>query len=323
MKKKLKVAVLYGGVSSERKISLQTGKMIAKNLDRNKYKVSLFDAKTDLYRLFKKCQRKDIDVVFIALHGLYGEDGTVQGMLELLDIPYTGSGVLASALGMNKLMSKKIYQKSGIPVPKYLVFQKKKWEKDKKSVYSNIKQKINFPCIVKPSTCGSSVGVGKALNKKELEMYLNQAFLYDNIVLVEEFISGREITGGVLGNDKLLALPIVELIPSVEFFTYKAKYTPGITQEIVPARVSEKLTKKAQKLAKACHKALGCSGMSRTDMIITRKALKNSETIRVLETNTIPGMTKNSLFPKAAADYGIGFPELLDRIINLAIDKYR
>jgi len=262
-----------------------------------------------------------IDVVFIALHGPYGEDGTVQGLLELMDIAYTGSDVLSSALAMNKAMCKEVYIYNGIKVPDFIACNYHEWDKDKDRIILEAKKKLDYPCVVKPSSLGSSVGTCIVKNQEDLLDKVSKAFEYDNIVLIEKYLKGTEITcavlGGISGEDPV-ALPLTEIIPpdNVDFFDYDVKYD-GSTQEITPARISEELTLKAQNLGVKSHKVLGCGGMSRTDMII------QGEDLYVLETNTIPGMTLNSLYPQAAKAAGIAFPELLDRLIELALDAHK
>ena len=306
--KKLTVALLSGGISSEREVSLHGGDQIYEALDKEKYNVIRYDPKFDLSRLVSDASA--IDVAFVNLHGPFGEDGTVQGFLDLLGIPYQGSGVLGSSLAMNKIASKQLYEKSGLPLPPSMVV-KRGDAVDAEAC----EQKFGIPLVVKPAASGSSVGVTIVRSKDALEGALEAAFAQDDTILIEMYINGTEITGGVLGNDDLTALPIIEIIPdeSCGFFDYTAKYTPGVTREICPARIDEELTAKAQSYAKIAHRTLFCKGYSRTDMI-----LKDRE-IFVLETNTIPGMTATSLLPQAAQTAGISFSELLDKLIELGM----
>jgi D-alanine-D-alanine ligase len=281
--------------------------MIAKNLDKKKYQVFLFDPAKDLMRLANSLKKKKIDVVFPALHGTYGEDGTIQGMLELFKIPYVFSGVLASALAMDKDMAKKIFKKEKIPVPKHFIFTKNN--------HISLK-KVKFPCVVKPILQGSSVGVTIVTAPSLLKKALKKALEFGPKAMIEDFIEGREVTAAVLGNSNPKTLPLIEIKPKIShFFDYKAKYEIGGSEEICPAKINSVLTKKIQELAIKAHKALGCRGVSRTDLI-----LHGSQPF-VLEINTIPGMTKTSLVPQAAAEAGIDFPELLDRLIELAQGK--
>ena len=306
---KLTIALLAGGISSERDVSLASGKQVYEALDRDKYTVIRYDPKTDLPRLIQDAPK--IDAALIILHGPYGEDGTVQGLLDLLDIPYQGSGVLGSAIGMNKLVSKKLYEKAGLPVSPYLTFKAIDVIQTRAVV-----DQLGMPLVIKPVTSGSSIGLSIVKSEDALNAALDKAFAEDHEVLIEAYIKGIELTGGVIGNEELLALPIVEIIPgeAFEFFDYAAKYTPGATQEVCPARIGDAMTAKAQTYAKTAHKALFCKGYSRTDMI-----LRDGE-IYILETNTIPGMTPTSLLPQAAKAAGISFSRLLDRLIELALE---
>ena len=307
---KLRVALLSGGRSAEREVSVHSANKVYETLDKAKYDIRRYDPRDDLAKLL--ADAREIDVALIILHGRLGEDGTIQGMLELLDIPYHGSGVLGSALGMNKIIAKRLYEHAGLPVARWLVL-----EGDEPDPVSLVEKTFGFPAVVKPEQEGSTIGITIVRTPDELGPALELARRYDRLVLVEEFLKGVEITGAVLGNRKPQALPLVEIIPGDKygFFTYEAKYTPGATREICPARLSEALTRKAQDYAVRAHKALKCRGYSRTDMI----ACDNE--VYILETNTIPGMTATSLFPQAAAAAGIGFSELLDRLIELALEK--
>jgi len=307
--KKLTVALLSGGISSEREVSINSGNQVFEALDKGKYEIIRYDTKTDIDRLVADAPK--IDVALIILHGLYGEDGTVQGMLDLLNIPYQGSGVLGSAIAMNKVISKQLFQKHGLPIPEYIIAKKGDTIDP-----ANCRKQIGLPMVVKPAEGGSSVGMSIVKTEDTLKNALKKAFEYDETVLIESYIKGIEITGGVIGNKDLQALPIIEIIPDEkhDFFDYEAKYTAGITQEICPARIDDSLTVQAQAYSKMAHQALSCKGYSRTDMI-----LKDND-IYVLETNTIPGMTPTSLLPQAAEASGLNFSQLLDRLIELGIE---
>lgn len=340
--RKIKVAVLMGGKTPEHEISLITGREVVRNLNKSKYKVlpvvisrtgerwqslaprkllslpnplSMKGTKKDFVsRKEKQIQgvnqlsQDKLDVVFIAMHGPYGEDGTIQGMLELAGIPYTGPGVLASALGMDKIMFKKVLQSQKIPVPKFVVFEK--GESFKRKVIGKP------PYFIKPHNQGSSVGASIAKTKKSLRKALNLAFKYSDLALVEEYIKGIEVTCGVIGNKNPKPLPLVEIVPKKsEFFDYESKYTESGAEEIVPARISARLTKKVQKMALDVYKVIGCRGFSRVDFI-----LRDGEKPIVLEINTIPGLTPMSLVPKAAKAAGISYSQLLDKIISYALN---
>ena len=307
-----------GGISNERAVSLSTGRTVAKYLDSAKFSFRTYDTKKDLPKLFYDASRKKIDVCFIALHGQGGEDGSVQGMLELLEIPYTGPGIMASAIGMNKIISKKLFEKEKILTPKFIVFQAdeiklkgKTWN----NILKKIKKKIGLSCVVKPSSCGSSVGVTIAKSEREIKKGIMAALREDNRIIIDKYIKGKEITVGVLGNKEPKALPVVEIVPKKKFFDYQAKYNPKFCDEIVPARIPVKITKKAQRIAQKAYQLIDCKGFSRVDMIL------KGEKIYTLEINTIPGLTPNSLLPKAAREAGISFSKLLEEIIKFALEK--
>ncbi|QTA82698.1 D-alanine--D-alanine ligase [Desulfonema limicola] len=310
--KKLKIAVLSGGISSEREVSLNSGAQVINALDKDKYNVVCYDPKTDLKKLIEDADK--IDAALIILHGPYGEDGTVQGLLDLLDIPYQGTGVLGSAIAMNKLVSKQLYEKAGLKVPRYMVVK----PDNIKDLDQCIKT-LGLPLVIKPVNGGSSIGMSIVRSESMLKQAFEKAFIQDNTVLAESYIDGVELTVGILGNNELTALPVIEIIPgeNYEFFDYEAKYKAGATQEICPARIDDNLTQKIQTYAKTAHSALCCIGYSRTDFI-----LKNNE-IYVLETNTIPGMTPTSLFPQAAEKAGYSFSQLLDKLIALSIENHQ
>jgi D-alanine-D-alanine ligase len=309
---KLTVALLAGGISSEREVSLHSGEQVYNALDKDKYHILQYDPQTDLARLVQDAPK--IDIAMIILHGPFGEDGTIQGLLDLLDIPYQGSGVLGSALAMNKVVSKQLYEKAGLPVIPYNVY-----ERDETVDVEKCASRLGLPLVVKPVAAGSSVGMSIVKSAADLPAALDKAGEFDKSILVESFIAGTELTAGVIGNKHLEALPIIEIIPdeSHEFFDYEAKYTAGVTREICPARISEELTQKAQHYAKISHRALFCRGYSRTDMI-----LKENE-IYVMETNTIPGMTATSLFPQAAQEAGMSFSQVLDKLIELGLEAHQ
>jgi D-alanine-D-alanine ligase len=308
--KKLTVALLSGGISSEREISIKSGDQVYEALDKEKYTIFRYDPKTDLARLVSDAPQ--IDVALIILHGPYGEDGTIQGFLDLLNIPYQGSGVLGSAVAMDKVISKQLYEKSGLPVPVYSAVKRSDVLDPE-----DLAEQIGLPLVVKPVNAGSSVGITIVESITDIKDAVESAFDHDDMILIEAFIPGIELTAGVIGNEVLNALPIIEIIPDKAnaFFDYEAKYTAGVTQEICPARIDDALTEKAKTYAKIAHHALSCRGYSRTDMIF------NNEELYVLETNTIPGMTATSLFPQAAEVAGISFPKVLDKLIELGIEE--
>ena len=255
--KKLTIALLSGGISSEREVSLNSGNQVFEALDMEKYDVIRYDPKTDLQKLVADAER--IDAALIILHGPYGEDGTVQGLLDLLDIPYQGSGVLGSAVAMNKLVAKQLYSQAGIPIPPYLVLNRE----DSLNT-ADVVARLGSSLVIKPVVGGSSVGMSIIKSEDLLQDAVETALKYDRAVLIESFIDGLELTGGVIGNDHPEALPLIEIVPgeNFDFFDYEAKYTPGATQEICPARIDDALTAKAQTYAVAAHQALICKGYS-------------------------------------------------------------
>jgi len=307
--KKLRLALLAGGKSGEREVSLKGAEEVAKALNPRKYDIKRYDPATDLAKLATEAD--SLDAAFILLHGPFGEDGTVQGFLDLLSIPYQGSGVLGSAIAMDKNLAKILYRNAGLKVPEWYMASREDIENP-----SKILGQLGLPLVIKPASQGSSLGMTIARSEDDIAEGLKKAFAIDQQVMVEEFIAGREITGGVIGNEELTALPLVEIIPGdeYEFFDYEAKYQPGASKEICPADLEEALTIRAQNYALTAHRALQLWGYSRTDMIVS------GNDIYVLETNTIPGMTPTSLLPQGAAAAGLDFSELLDRLIELALE---
>ncbi len=307
---KIRLALLSGGISSEREVSLNSGSQVYEALDKEKYEITRYDPKTDLGRLVSDADA--IDAALVILHGPFGEDGTIQGLLDLLNIPYQGAGVLGSAAAMNKLTAKRLYEGAKIPTPSYLCLSNRDTV-DTKSMAGA----LGLPLVVKPANAGSSVGMTIVKDEPGLGPAIALGFEHDDTVIVESYIKGTELTCGVLGNDTLEALPVIEIIPGQghEFFDYKAKYVAGETEEICPARIDEKTTQRVMELAIQAHKALFLKGYSRTDMI-----LRHGE-LFVLETNTIPGMTATSLYPQSASQAGYSFSSLLDKLIQLAIEE--
>ncbi|MCK9582929.1 MAG: D-alanine--D-alanine ligase [Endomicrobiales bacterium] len=298
--KKMKIAVLFGGTSSEREISILTGRAVISALKRLGAKVVGIDFDGSPF-MIKKAKP---DFVFIALHGTLGEDGCVQGMLNLMKIPYSGSGVEASALCMNKALTKVIFKSNNLPTPKW----KEVCAEDK--INNNT---FTYPCFVKPASQGSAIGMSLVKNKKDLGSALKTAFKYDKKALVEDYIKGTEITVGVLGDN---VLPAVEIVPKSEFYDFKSKYKKGCSNHIIPPRISNKARLLAQRYAlKAC-KCSGCEVVARVDMIVPKNSIP-----QILEINTVPGMTETSLLPDAARAAGIGFDELVLKIIEYSLKK--
>ncbi|MEK7651993.1 MAG: D-alanine--D-alanine ligase [Patescibacteria group bacterium] len=308
---RLKVAVLAGGISNEREVSLDTAEQILSNLSQEKYEVFKVEVNADL-KWIEELRNNKPDVAFIALHGKFGEDGRTQAVLEYLGIKYTGSGVLASAFGMDKIRCSEFLSHSGLNTPKVVSFQKGVNFKEALNV---VNEKISFPCVVKPNESGSSVGVTICQNEEMFEQGLENAFKEDVLVLAEQYIKGQELTSGVLGNtgSELLALPPIEIIPHKQFFDYAAKYQKE-SDEICPAKISDELAKQVQQGSVLAHKLLGCRGLTRSDFIY------DGQKLFFLEINTLPGQTKESLCPKEAAAIGLSFAEFLEKQIQLALE---
>ncbi|MDR1083775.1 MAG: D-alanine--D-alanine ligase [Deltaproteobacteria bacterium] len=309
---KVRLALLVGGRSSERAVSLASGQNVLAALNKERYQVEVFDPADELGEL--AARSGEIDVVFPVLHGAAGEDGSIQGFLNLLNLPFVGSGVLASAVCMDKQVTKDVYRKWQLPVAPDLLCLKSKAAAREQA--EEIGRLLSYPAVIKPMDQGSSVGLTIARNEAEGQAALEAAWKYSPRAMAEKFISGRELTVGVLGNERLKVLPPVEIIPAEghRFFDYDAKYTPGQAQEICPAPLTAEETATVCQLALKAHEALGCRGLSRTDFIYSQNAFC------LLETNTLPGLTENSLLPKAALAAGLSFSALLDTLIDLALD---
>lgn len=304
----INVALLAGGASGERDISLASGEGARAALEEAGFTVTSFDPanKEDLKALIDG----QFDVAFLCLHGRYGEDGTIQGLLEILGIPYIGSGVWSSALAMDKVRAKVFYRHFGINTPvSATLYREKAYDLDA------IIDRVGFPCVVKPANEGSALGVHIVESKQALQQAIHDVFEIDYELLVETYIKGTELTVSVIGNDNPKALPIIEIVPKNEFYDFESKYAPGGSEHICPARISEEDTAKVKEIAVAAHKALGCRGVSRTDIIMDEQGV-----CWVLETNTVPGMTSTSLLPDSARAAGYSFPQLCVKLIEFALE---
>ena len=304
----ISVALFCGGASGERDISLASGAGAREALEAAGFHVDIFDpvVKDDLVKLVTG----SYDVAFICLHGRYGEDGTVQGMLEVLGIPYIGSGVWSSSLAIDKARAKVFYRHFDINTPRSVTLHKG----DAYDAAAVI-EKVGIPCVVKPANEGSALGVHIITDAAAVAPAIEDVFAIDNELLIETYIKGTELTVSVLGNDNPEALPVIEIVPKNEFYDFESKYAPGGSQHICPARLTAEQTALVQEIAVAAHKALGCRGMSRTDIIMDEQGK-----CWVLETNTLPGMTSTSLLPDAARVAGYSFPELCTKLIALALE---
>lgn len=342
---KKKVGVIFGGKSTESKISVISAKTVIDNLDETKYDIhKIFIDKNDWYT----CDRiddefniinkskidniisfiKDMDTIFPVLHGKYGEDGTIQGMFEMFDIPYVGCKVLSSSVCMDKVYTKMILEKANINQCKYisikqenndLILISNNLEEEKKSINEivrSVTNKLNYPVFVKPSRSGSSIGVSSAKIEKDLEEAILDALKYDNEILIEEGIKGREIECAVLGNTDVIASPLGEIIPDEVFYSYDSKYKNNESKLIIPANIDKETSDEIRKTAIKAYKAIGCTGLSRVDFF-----LSDDNCIYLNEINTLPGFTSISMYPMLIKEYGIELPELLDKLIELSFEK--
>ncbi|GFO68904.1 D-alanine--D-alanine ligase [Geomonas limicola] len=289
-----KIGVLMGGLSAEREVSLKSGAAVLATLKAKGYRAVGIDVSRDLPG---QLAADGIEIAFVALHGRFGEDGSVQGVLELMGIPYTGSGVLASALAIDKVFSKIVFRSAGLTVAPYQVLRRGE------------KRPLSFalPAVVKPAREGSSVGVSIVKDPANMDAALDEAFRYDHQVLVERFIDGREVQVGILDGT---ALGAIEIVPKNEFYDFEAKYTPGMADHILPARLPSPIYAEVLKAGEVAHAALSCDGYSRVDFLVTEAG-----EAYILEVNTLPGMTDLSLLPEIARGAGIDFPELIERIL--------
>lgn len=305
------VAVLYGGTSGEREVSLNSGKCCARALEEKGFTVTLLDpaSRDDLKRMVEE----RFDVAFLALHGKGGEDGTLQGFLETLGVPYTGSGILATALAINKGKSKELYERAGLRVAASVIVGKGDVLDD--ADRQEIVETCGIPCVVKPVTEGSSLGMTIVRDASELQEAIDVALAVDDEAMVEQFIDGIELTVGVMGDDAPMAFPVIQILSNEdEFYNYHAKYAAGGSTHICPAPLDQDIYDQVQSMAIAAHAVLGCKGVSRTDIM-----LDGEGRCWVLETNTLPGMTETSLIPDAARAAGMGFGDVCEKLIEMAL----
>ena len=333
--KKIKLGIIYGGLSTEHEVSINSAKSIIDNIDKDKYEIYkiYIDKKGNWYKEDNKIDNvfeylRNLDVIFPILHGLYGEDGTIEGLFELLGVPYVGCNVLSSSICMDKIYTKMILDKIGIDTAKYIYVKKVK----DKYIYINntfeekelsleeisllVEDSLSFPVFVKPSRSGSSIGINKAHNKEELIKYIKYASGFDSKILIEENIIGRELECAILGNDLVEASPIGEILPKGEFYSYNAKYIDD-SETLIPNDIDKIVCDKIRSIAVKAYKALDCRGLSRVDFFLE----KDTNRIILNEINTMPGFTTISMYPKLWESIGISYKELLDKLINLALEK--
>ncbi len=305
-----KVLVLMGGISTEREVSLKSGAAVAKALEEAGYTVETLDIKPD--NIAKISEIKP-DVAYLALHGKGGEDGCIQGLLEWMGIPYTGPGLAASAICMDKTLTKKILLQGNIPTPKSVEYKREDCA-DVKKVAAELMNALGLPMVIKAPCQGSSIGVVIVREEGHISDAITEVLKYDDSLLAEQFVAGTEVSVPVIGNDNPEVLPIIEITASNEFYDYQSKYTPGMSQHIIPARISKTAEERIRHYAAEAYKKTGCRGISRVDFMIDE-----NDNVYVIEINTIPGMTETSLVPDSARYVGISFSQLVDRIVKLAI----
>lgn len=311
--KDLRIVVICGGISSEREVSLRSGNAVYSALcDRGYRNTVLFDLRRDTMH---ELMSLDVDLAVLALHGRGGEDGCIQGLLELRGIPYTGSSVEASAICMNKIRTKEILSVASLPTPRYATYRKEDVT-DVSQVAHELVRRIGLPIVLKSPCEGSSVGVLIVKERERMVDAICEIFEYGDLLLAEEFVSGRELTLPILGNEQARTLPIVEITSENEFYDYEAKYTQGMCHHIIPARISDDVREQINRIGLDAYRALGCSGLSRIDFMITEQGAPT-----ILEVNTLPGMTEMSLFPDAARAVGMSFGDLIEEIVRLALEK--
>ncbi len=348
---KKKLGVIFGGMSTENEVSVVSANSVLNNLDKEKYEIyPIYIDKDGEWWEYKEDNNnrewgqevekkekieniikylKDLDVMFPVLHGLYGEDGTIQGLFELLKKPYVGCGILASSVGMDKVYTKVVFKKAGLNQAnyeyirkfedKYIYVDKQFNEKilGLEETVKEISKNLNFPMFIKPSNSGSSVGINKAKNEKELEEYLKYAAKFDNKVLIEEGIEGREVECAVLGNEEVIASCVGEIKPAEEFYSYDAKYKNEESKTEIPANIPEDISNEIRKQAIKAFKAIDGKGLSRVDFFVE----KNTNKIYINEINTLPGFTSISMYPKLFEESGITYKELLNKLIELALEE--
>ena len=360
--KKLRIGLIYGGRSGEHEVSLASAKAVMENLDRTKYEIvpiginksgtwllgtepaqMIAEAQNNhppqehpnrravtltgdptIHRLIPLQGEKpltdngELDVIFPVLHGTYGEDGTLQGLLEMADVAYVGCGVLGAALGMDKEKMKMVFSSVGLPVGPYLVYRRNQWERDPIAIMDTIERELGYPNFVKPVNLGSSVGISKAHDRGELEHAINIAAEYDRKIIIERGIRCREMECAVLGNDEPIASVVGEIIPSNEFYDYNAKYIDNKSRIVIPADLPQEIAEEVRKEAVKAFLALDLSGLARVDFFLEEDTNK----VYINEVNTLPGFTEISMYPKLWAASGIGYTELLERLIELALERH-
>jgi len=308
-----KIGVLLGGRSAEREVSLRTGEAIYNALLALGYNAVKIDVDQNIAENLKN---KQINLAYIALHGKYGEDGTIQGLLEMLDIPYTGSDVLASAIAINKIATKKILFYEGLPTPKFFTISRSEYSANQSSSIIDKVMAMGLPVVIKAPTQGSTIGISFVHHQGEISNAIEQSFQYDHTILVEKMVVGVEVTASVIGNENPEVLPLIEIYSATGVYDYTAKYTVGLSNHIIPPRLPDSVQHIIKDLAYKTYLAIGCRGLSRVDFMVDQTGQPY-----ILEVNTIPGMTETSLYPDAAKAAGISFTTLVSKIVKLALEK--
>lgn len=357
MSSKIRVGVIFGGRSGEHEVSVQSARSIVQSLDPEKYEVVPIGIdKSGKWHIGSSAKRmiassevsfltdsahptgylgdmsvteetavvpssvvQEVDVFIPALHGSYGEDGTVQGMMEMLDVPYVGAGVLASAVGMDKTFMKRLFAAAGLPQVNYTFFTRKEFRLTPDEVMTQIEESLGYPCFVKPANLGSSVGISKAKDRPGLEQAIHEALRFDRKVIVEEGLNVREVEVAVLGNEQPKASVAGEVVPSNEFYDYRAKYVDGDSALIIPAPLTDEAMEDIRRLAVAAYQAIDCTGLARVDFFVE----KETEKILVNEINTMPGFTQFSMYPKLWEATGLSYAHLIDTLIELAMQNHQ
>ncbi|WP_409291086.1 D-alanine--D-alanine ligase [Peribacillus sp. SCS-37] len=345
---KMKLGLLYGGKSAEHKVSMQTALAVIKALDLNKFdihpiyiteegkwvngpqltapassvkelefKAGSSPVSMDQALTLQEEEKGSFDVIFPLLHGPNGEDGTVQGMLELLNLPYVGNGVLASSAGMDKVIMKNIFAQAGLPQVGYVWFIRSEWENNRGASYEKVETEIGYPCFVKPANLGSSVGISKCTNREELEAAFAEAFQFDRKIIIEQGVKAREIELGVLGNDNPEVSVAGEIVAKKDFYDYKAKYEDGDTAMIIPAELDPALYEELKEQAVRAFKSLDCSGLVRADFFVD-----DNNSIYINEVNTMPGFTPFSMFPLLWKHTGVDYPQLIEKLVGYAVERH-
>ena len=339
MAKKIKVGVVFGGQSAEHEVSLVSATSIMRAMNLSKYVIvpfgittngewvaepepmtSLREKKVDFTTKHPPDSLLGVDIAFPVLHGPFGEDGTIQGLFEMLNLPYVGAGVLASSLAMDKVAAKNVFAQHNLPLVNYISITRAEWTRRANQVIKNIEKKIGYPYFAKPANMGSSVGISKVKTKEEKPEAINLAFHFDRRVIIEQAVkNAREIEVAIMGNDELTVSVPGEIVPGAEFYNYYDKYVNGKAEGLIPAPLTREKVEEFQQIAEAAYRAIDCAGMARVDFLMERESQK----VYLSEINTIPGFTAISMFPKLMEACGVSYSRQIDRLIKLGLERHR